>query len=191
MKSINENSEELYRKKYLKYKQKYLDTQKGEELEGGRWLDKTFIFCQEDVYDMIGRLYDSKGKTTKYRNFNNKNLFLLLLGNESYYTVYGTKELKKCWPSEEDKDNQTFWEYDEYQSLGYIKKKEMIKRFYRKEEKEEIVVEDSIIIAKEQIENKIKDDTKLKDLRYFYFESKPFGGFLLHFPDPKINNPTL
>jgi hypothetical protein len=190
MESINENSEELYRKKYLKYKQKYLDAQKGEELEGGLWFDKTFIFCPEDVYNMIGRLYDSEGITTKNKYFNNKNLFLLLLGGESYYTVYGTKELKKCWPSKEDKDNQIFWEYEDYESLGYIKKKEMIKKFYSKEEKAEIVVEDSIIIAKDQIKKK-KQNGILQNLNYFYFESKPVGGFLLSFPDPKKNNTQL
>jgi hypothetical protein len=177
MESINENSEELYRKKYLKYKQKYLDAQKGEELEGGLWYDKTFIFCNDDVYEMIKKLYDYIGTDTKYKKFNNKNLFLLLLGSESYYTVYGTKELKKCWPSEEDKINQTFWENDDYESLGYKKEKKMIKRFYRKEEKEEIVVEEGIRIAKEQI--KERNDERLKN--YFYFESKPVGGFLIRF----------
>jgi len=75
MESINENSDEFYRKKYLKYKQKYIETQQlyGEELEGGLWGDITFVLCPKNVYDMIAELYPDNGD----KKFFNKELFFL------------------------------------------------------------------------------------------------------------------
>ena len=178
MESINENSDEFYRKKYLKYKQKYIETQQlyGEELEGGKWGDITFVFCTEKIHNMMIRFYN--GTDTKIKNFFDKDVFFLLLGSDSYYTVYGTKDIQKCWPMPIKINNgENFWVNNENESaLGFRKKTQTEKRFFSKEEKEVTVTEESMKIAKEQINAKIsQSDSILYGLKYFYFRSKPIG----------------
>ena len=187
MESINENSDEFYRKKYLKYKQKYIETKQlyGEELEGGKWGDITFVFCTEKIHNMMRRLYD--GTNTNIKKFLNKDVFFFLLGSDSYYTVYGTKDIQKCWPIKINY-GENFWVNNENESaLGFRKKTQKEKGFFSKEEKEVTVTEESMTIAKEQINAKIgQSDNILNGLKYFYFKSKPIG-WITFFGIPSIS----
>ena len=88
MEIIASNSDEFYRQKYLKYKKKYIDTQKlyEEELEGGADTNWIYYFCPEERYNEVKNLYDA---------FIQKLLpdFELRLGFNGYYITIKEKQL--------------------------------------------------------------------------------------------------
>jgi hypothetical protein len=79
--------------KYLKYKQKYLEAQQlyGKELKGGVISTYT-IYCPEQIYNLIKKLYDSG-----FKQFKILNCFFLTLGYNSYYSTNIDKRFKNCW----------------------------------------------------------------------------------------------
>jgi hypothetical protein len=93
---MNQNSEEFYKQKYLKYKHKYLEAQRlyGEELEGGG--TNFWLAVPPKVYNLIKdtELFRSK----KYTSLN---ALYFLLGVNSLYAevkgkdIYSTLDKKK------------------------------------------------------------------------------------------------
>jgi len=176
METIDKNSDELYKKKYLKYKNKYIETQQlySEELDGGTWGDKTFVFCPSDVYDVIKEIYfDNK--------FKNKDFFLFSLGPKSFYTEYESKEACNCWG--ECKTN--FWGNENvYPAVGL--KKETIpkkKNIFSDEMIPVEIVTKNIDYAKELIIKKIQSDSNYSNYKHFYFKSTVFGYKIYFYPN--------
>jgi hypothetical protein len=165
-----------YYNKYLKYKQKYLEAKKlygeelqgeelhgeelqGEELEGGLWLDKTFIFCPKDVYEVIEKLYK------KSTNFNNKKFFLFLLGPRSYFTELKSSKLCLCWGD----CDKNFWVDNENKALGrkfyfFSSIKKAVDQIKAKLENSTAVESTNLV------KFDLKDDEQ-EDYKYFYFNS--------------------
>jgi hypothetical protein len=86
---MNQNSEEFYKQKYLKYKHKYLEAQKlyGEELEGGgpeywfivpskvyEFLKKSSLLTKKE-YSSLKALYFLLGTTSFYVKIKEKNIY--------------------------------------------------------------------------------------------------------------------
>jgi len=127
MESINENSDEFYRKKYLKYKQKYIDTLQlySKELDGGRWGDKFFILVPYEIYMLVRGIY-SVGTSDKPTIIDNIKGFYILLGANSYKTFFQSPKLKKL---DGKIQNETFWignkdDKSTYLGLGYFSDKD-------------------------------------------------------------------
>jgi hypothetical protein len=108
MESINENSDEFYRKKYLKYKQKYIDTLQlySNELDGGRFGDEFFILVPYNIYKLVREIYNTPTDDNP-TIINDIKGFFILLGNTSYKTFYTSKKLRKC--SDNTSVDENFW----------------------------------------------------------------------------------
>jgi len=97
---------ENFKYKYLKYKQKYLEAKnlyneelQNKELEGGAPGDYTFIFCPEEVMNLIKEAYKDVTK------FNDINFFKFIMGPKSFYTEQRSHKLCRCWGDCDEK----FW----------------------------------------------------------------------------------
>jgi len=107
------------------------------------------------------------------------------LGYNSYYTVYKTKELRKCWPNVAPPDKE-FWVNDKYSFLGGETIRVKKKGFFSKEMREVTTLKKDTEIAKKQINEKINEEgNKLNSYKYFYFKSLYRGGWKIYFEKDK------
>jgi hypothetical protein len=180
MESINENSNEFYRKKYLKYKQKYIDTLQlyNKELDGGWFGDEFFVFVPFDIYKLVRDIY-SIPIDDKPTIIDNIKGFFILLGDKSYKNFLYSNYLRKCWDNSIVKDFSWIDSIDEnksYIGLGYYSDKD------GKNKKK------SITEAKLQATNAIfgkspiPTTTQISRYRFFVIESVKQGGYSISFP---------
>jgi len=97
---MESNSEEFYKQKYLKYKNKYLEAQKlyGEELEGGKWGDWIWVICPKNKFDIIKASWQYAGRTVP-----DEKCLWQQLGDNSSWCTSGNKKWTNCGTGVEDK----------------------------------------------------------------------------------------
>ena len=180
MESINKNSDELYRKKYLKYKQKYIDTLQlyNKELDGGWFGDKFIVFVSTDIYNLVREIY-STPTDDKPTIIDNIKGFFILLGDKSYKTLLYSNNLINCWDNSIVKGFSWINSKDEnksYLGLGY---------YSDKDGKNKIK---SIDDAEKQAKNAIDETTTpISGYKFFVIESVIqgvgiLGGYSIRFP---------
>jgi hypothetical protein len=88
---MNQNSEEFYKQKYLKYKHKYLEAQKlyGEELEGGG--GEYWFIVPSTVYNLL-----KNSSLFKDRKYSSLKALYFLLGINSFYVKVKEKDIYKA-----------------------------------------------------------------------------------------------
>ena len=114
-----ENSDEFYKKKYSKYKQKYIDTQQlySKELDGGWLRDEFIIFVPFENYKLVRDIF-SIGTEDKPTIINDIKGFFILLSDNSYKTFNTSQKLRKC--SNNEIVEQNFWLGKKDNTKAYI-----------------------------------------------------------------------
>jgi len=170
-----------YYHKYLKYKQKYLEAKKlhsdelhdnelhDDELKGGMNGDRIFIFCSEDVKNVLLKIYPTKIKSE------DKEFFFFLTGPNSFYTEGKSTKICRTWYKCFD---NMFWEG----GLGIIKGrfidtldlKEAIKQINEKK----LLTQPFVIEEKHENGENVKINVLINT--YFSFKSVS-GGYELNY----------
>lgn len=165
MEIINENSDEFYRKKYLKYKQKYIEAQQlyGEELKGGYWGQEFFVFCPYKNFMLVNDYFPK---------IDNLESLFILLGDKSYKTLYLSHKLTNCWEPNTIETN--FWKNNDTSTLGL--------GYYTEDGKKK----KSMAKAEQQAQNFTYGNSpnqKLgKDYRFFVLKSNWGSGYTIRYP---------
>ena len=174
MESINENSDEFYKKKYLKYKQKYIDTLQlySNELDGGWFGDEFILLVPFNIYMLVREIYSTPTVNTPTIIDDIKGFFILL-GDKSYKTFYTSKKLRKC--SDNSIVDENFWvgnkdNTQNYIGLGYFSDKN------GKNKKKSI--NDAVEQAKNATFGKSKKKV-ISNYRFFVIESVGKSGGIL------------
>jgi len=156
-------TDDVYKKKYLKYKNKYIKKQlsKEEELVGGVFED-IYILCPKDVYQVIKELYE------KNNRISDLDLFLYSLGPRSYYIKYGTKDTNNFYTGE---NFPNFWAFteEEFPKFGTkiqpVTKKKFI--FWG----QDVTIKKEVKNVEDLIDKK-KTETDFTNYQYFYLKNK-------------------
>jgi hypothetical protein len=156
-------SDDEYKKKYLKYKNKYIKTQlnKEEELVGGVFED-IYIYCPSEILETIKNLYPKENS-----RINDLNLFLFSLGPRSYNIKYGSKDTNNFFTGE---NFPNFWEFsEESPTFGTVITEEQRKKFYIAGP--EVAVKKKTKDVEDYIKKKNSKNESFRNYKYFYLKN--------------------